>query len=238
MYAELKLEHIERTVGTLRRRIDERFPGSGLGRVAAELERVTVETGPMLERIRKPHHGLRAAIVMSVLFIALLIGAFAASVGTRGFDDGGGVGGMMQALESTVQNIIFLGIAIYSLVTLETRLDRKVSLRELHRLRSIVHIIDMHQLTKDPEHLLSPGNTTASSPERRLSQFELARYLDYCTELLSLSSKVAALHVQYVNDPVVLNAVNDIEVLASNLSSKIWQKLMILDTVRASAVME
>jgi hypothetical protein len=34
-----------------------------------------------------------------------------------------------------------------------------------------------------------------------------------------------------VNDPVVLDAVNDIEVLASNLSNKIWQKIVILDTI-------
>ena len=58
---------------------------------------------------------------------------------------------------------------------------------------------------------------------------ELARYLDYCAELLSLSSKLAALHVQYLNDPVVLDAVNDIETLAASLSNKIWQKIMILD---------
>jgi hypothetical protein len=89
----------------------------------------------------------------------------------------------------------------------------------------------MHQLTKDPEHLLSPHLRTPSSPERQLTRFELARYLDYCTELLSLSSKLAAVHVQHLNDAVVLNAVNDVETLAANLSSKIWQKIVILDTV-------
>jgi hypothetical protein len=89
----------------------------------------------------------------------------------------------------------------------------------------------MHQLTKDPEHLLAPAMRTPSSPERQFTRFELSRYLDYCTELLSLSSKLAALHAQCVNDPVVLDAVNDIEVLASNLSNKIWQKIVILDTM-------
>lgn len=57
----------------------------------------------------------------------------------------------------------------------------------------------------------------------------MSRYLDYCAEQLSLSSKLAALHLQYVNDPVVLDAVSDIEVLASNLANKIWQKIMIVD---------
>ena len=107
----------------------------------------------------------------------------------------------------------------------------RVELLFVRQLRAVVHIVDMHQLTKDPEHLLVPSNRTASSPELEFTRFELSRYLDYCSELLSLSSKLAALHAQYVNDPVVLDAVNDIEVLASNLSNKIWQKIMILDTM-------
>ena len=90
----------------------------------------------------------------------------------------------------------------------------------------------MHQLTKDPEHLITGAPTTPSSPTRKFTFFEMSRYLDYCSELLSLSSKVAALHVQSVNDPVVLTAVNDIENLASNLSNKIWQKIVVINAER------
>ncbi len=62
----------------------------------------------------------------------------------------------------------------------------------------------------------------------------MSRYLDYCTELLSLASKVAAVHLQAVNDPVVLSAVSDIEVLSSNLTNKIWQKINVIDAERRS----
>jgi hypothetical protein len=55
----------------------------------------------------------------------------------------------------------------------------------LHRLRSIAHVVDMHQLTKDPDFALRSTAPTAASPERTLSQSELARYLDYCSELLA-----------------------------------------------------
>lgn len=103
----------------------------------------------------------------------------------------------------------------------------------LHRLRSIAHVVDMHQLTKDPEHALRPVATTASSPVRTLTRPQLARYLDYCSELLALTSKLAALHAQHLHDPVVLDAVNDIETLTSDLSRKIWQKITILDMAGA-----
>ena len=63
---------------------------------------------------------------------------------------------------------------------------------------------------------------------RTLSRTQLPRYLDYCSELLALTSKLAALHAQHLNDAVVLNAVNDIEALTADLSRKIWQKISIL----------
>jgi len=66
-------------------------------------------------------------------------------------------------------------------------------------------------------------------PDRPLSQAQLARYLDYCSELLALISKLAALLAQRQQDVVVLSAVNDIEALTSGLSRKIWQKITILD---------
>ena len=89
----------------------------------------------------------------------------------------------------------------------------------------------MHQLTKDPERLLSKEPSTPSSPERLMTSPELGRYLDYCSELLSVTSKLAALLVQYFNDEVVLSAVNEIETLTTGLSGKIWQKIRMLDRV-------
>lgn len=45
---------------------------------------------------------------------------------------------------------------------------------------------------------------TASSPKQTLSGPELIRYLDYCSEMLSLIGKLAALYVQKFDDPVAL----------------------------------
>ena len=66
-----------------------------------------------------------------------------------------------------------------------------------------------------------------------MTPFELSRYLDYSSEMLSLLSKTAALYVQHFNDPVTLSAVNDVEELTTGLSRKIWQKIMILDRIMA-----
>ena len=61
-----------------------------------------------------------------------------------------------------------------------------------------------------------------------MTLFELSRYLDYCSEALSLTGKVAALYVQPFDDPVALDAVSEVEQLTTGLSRKIWQKLTVL----------
>ena len=229
-FGELRADRIIGTVERLRQRIGERFPGSGLGRVCAELGRIAAETAQSVPVLSRPIWALRVAAVVGV---TVLVGAAAwlAVAIFRVSTEVGNASDALQGADAALNDVILLSIASFFLLSLETRVKRRRVLRSLHRLRSIVHIVDMHQLTKDPEHLLTPGRSTASSPDRVLSRFELARYLDYCSEMLSLSSKLAALHVQYVNDPVVHDAVNDIETLAASLSNKIWQKIMILDSV-------
>lgn len=50
-------------------------------------------------------------------------------------------------------------------------------------------------------------------------------YLDYCSEMLSLVGKTAALYAENNDDQVVLQTVEGIEELTMNLSQKIWQKI-------------
>ncbi|MCP4151995.1 MAG: hypothetical protein GY757_29910 [bacterium] len=61
-----------------------------------------------------------------------------------------------------------------------------------------------------------------------MTKYQLARYLDYCSELLSLTSKVGFLYIQHFNDPISVNAVNELENLTTGLSRKVWQKIMII----------
>jgi hypothetical protein len=49
--------------------------------------------------------------------------------------------------------------------------------------------------------------------------------------MLALVAKVGALYVQDFPDQIALQAVDQIEDLASGLSRKIWQKIMILDRI-------
>lgn len=231
-YSELNAAPIAATIALLARRIHERFPGSGLSEVAAELVRLAEENQGVIEHLRRPLWWLRAVTVAAIGALAAL--SLWAAIELTRIAKGGSesLAGLLQGIDAATNELIFLSLVVFFMVSLETRLKRRTALRMLHRLRSIAHVVDMHQLTKDPEHVLGPVEATASSPERVLTRAQLARYLDYCSELLALASKLAALHAQHLQDPVVLDAVNDIESLTSDLSRKIWQKITILDTAR------
>ena len=217
------------TIEQLRDRIEERFPDSGLGRVSGELLALAREASDVIAYLRRPHWPLRAGVALIIVTFFGLLGVMATSVHLPTRVDR--LAEFVQAVDATINDVVFLGVALFFLVTAEARLKRRRALASLHELRSVVHIVDMHQLTKDPERLIAGRPDTASSPARTISALELGRYLDYCSELLSLASKVSALFAQYFNDPVVLAAVNEIETLANGFSNKIWQKITLLDRV-------
>ena len=234
-YSELRPAQVRSTISLLARRIEERFPTSGLSRVAVELINLANQTESVVEQLRRPLWWVRGSTVFTIgVLVALVLWAavqlvHVAELGKISVPE------LLQAVDAATNELIVLSLAVLFLVSLETRLKRRTALRMLHRLRSIAHVVDMHQLTKDPEHALHAVTATASSPVRQLPRHQLARYLDYCSELLALTSKLAALHAQHLQDPVVLDAVNDIESLTSDLSRKIWQKITILDIAEPTA---
>src|SRR5262245_2648384 len=182
--------------------------------------------------IASPHYLLRAAVflVIAAGLVGLLFVAFKVNVQVGTVE----IFSVFQGVEAAMNIVVLSGAALFFLVSLETRIKRRRSLSDLHTFRSIAHVIDMHQLTKDPSSVVG-AVPTASSPKRSMDRFELTRYLDYCSEMLSLTNKLAALYAQNLPDAVVVETVNDIERLTTNLSSKIWQKITILDAARSAA---
>ena len=235
-YRALDEAKIIGTLERLRNRIGERFPESGLREVAEELIAVGKEVSQCVAYIRSPNWPIRMAAGLAIagLISVLIVGVMPSltpplkgvpQIPARPRE----LAEVVQLIQAGIQNIVFFGIAVLFLITIETRLKRRRALGVIHQLRSLAHVVDMHQLTKDPERLLSSEPSTPSSPERAMTPPELGRYLDYCSELLSVTSKQAALLVQYFNDEVVLRAVNEIEALTTGLSGKIWQKIRLLE---------
>lgn len=222
-YRNLDEDAIVRTLETLSRRVHERFPGRGISEVCADLLVVSREHIARTEALARPLLGLRALVgVFLSVGGALLVWLIWQKVRLFGINPE--EFNTAEGIESIVNIVVLTGAGVWFLLNLETRIKRDRALASLHELRAFAHVIDMHQLTKDP----AAEDTTASSPERDLSPFLLGRYLDYCAEMLSLTGKLAALYMQRLRDPVVIQAANDIEDLTSGFAQKIWQKIRII----------
>lgn len=163
-YRALDPASIVATCERLHSRIGERFPGSGLSKVSTELLSIARESTEHVDRIRRPNWTVRLLVGGGVLIILGAVAGFVLSF--QAAETALSLTDVLQGLESAVNDVVFLGLAIFFLFTIERRLKQRDALRSLHELRSIAHVIDMHQLTKDPEQLLTPAMATVSSPER------------------------------------------------------------------------
>jgi hypothetical protein len=226
-YRSLDADKIEQTIGKLHKRIVERFPARGLGKLCNELLTIAREDRERLSWVARPNLWVRGGVAVA---IGLALGAIVWSVSAVRITqvDTEAIN-FIQGVEAVLNVVVLAGAAIWFLLNLESNMRREAVLRDLHELRSIAHVVDMHQLTKDPTVLTDDYSGTPSSDHAPpMSEFELVRYLDYCSEMLALTGKLAALYMQDVRDPVIIQAVNEIEDLTGNLSRKIWQKIMMM----------
>jgi len=222
-------KEILKTAEILRKRIAERFPGSGLSKVGDQLVLLASRAGATSTRIKKPNLRVRAiSYVVIALLLVLPVAGSLLAIGSLDRSRGITWAELVQVIEAGTNDLVLLGAAIYFLVSYETRFKRGKVVKALHQLRTLAHLIDVHQLTKTPEVLGNEGLRTESSPKRTFTAFELGRYLDYCTEMLSLTGKIAALYGDGFDDAETLEAVNEIEELTIGLQTKIWQKLILL----------
>ncbi len=225
-YRSLNPDKLIATLERLNQRVHERFPERGISAVCSELLELARAHGVRSKILRKPNYWIWAGqgLTLGLFLSGMAYGVYKYRLPRME----GETLSAFEGVEALINLVILAGAAAWFLLNLEARIRRSRILSDLHQLRSIAHVIDMHQLTKDPTSILGQDDQrTPSSPDRDMSDFELVRYLDYCAEMLSLTGKLAALYMNTSEDNVVIAAVNEIEELTTNLSRKVWQKIMI-----------
>ncbi len=151
-FQRLDAQEVDATLSQLCDRIEARFPERNLVNVAVELQDVIGQVNEESSSRKRQLALVRWAIaigasaigVAAVLAIVLAVrDAIRSAEGTLAFE-------WLPVVESAINDIAFAGIAIFFLVSLPGRQRRRRGLALLHQLRSLAHVIDMHQLTKDP----------------------------------------------------------------------------------------
>jgi len=208
--------------------IHERFPGAGLTLVCGDLLEIAQQARKRSVAIGRPMFGIR--ILSGLVILSIFAGVAYLVRLIRLPNQPVPASELIQVIDAGFGALVLIGALLVFLFTLEIRVKRARAMNAIHELRSLVHIIDMHQLTKDPERVLwrDSAHDTKSSPKRTMDRFQLYRYLDYCSEMLALCGKIAALYAENFPDAQAVAAVNDLENLTSGQGRKIWQKIMIL----------
>jgi hypothetical protein len=223
----LEAPAVKETVEELYGRIEARFPKRGLLGVCGDLIKIVDEVqdvaGAGQRRIRTARY-ISRALMVAVLAVTVLALAFAARDAITGNEKLSSVD-MLDVAGSAISDVVYAAIAIFFLWSFPERLERSRLLSLLHQLRSTAHVIDMHQLTKDPEQLKPSFVPTSKSTKLGMTRDQVERYLDYCSEMLSLVGKTAALCAEESRDAVILETVSTVENLTVGLSRKIWQKI-------------
>src|SRR5262249_50620223 len=155
----------------------QRFPDSGLASVCGDLIAIGARTQRNAEAIAAINWPLRVVVYLAVAAGLAGLGVIAWTLKVQ--VGSAEVFGFFQGVDAVMNITVLVGAALLFATTLDDRSKRRRALRELHVFRSIAHVIDMHQLTKDPSSILSDGPSTESSPQRTMNKYELTRYLDY-----------------------------------------------------------
>ena len=192
---------------------------------------VASEVADCAEYLNSPNWPIRvlAALLIAGMVVVLYLASPPLDLPTGAHKFSG-----VQSIAAVLNIVAVVGVAVLFLLRLETNLKRRRAHGVIHQLRSLAHVVDMHQLAKDPAGRRAPEPEIAVSPKGAMSPSSLGRYLDYCTDLLSLTGKLSALLVQRFKDDAVLGEVNEIEALTSALSGRIWQKIQLLEGARTT----
>ncbi len=129
MRVQLQADKIVETARILQARIDDRFPNSGLSKLATDLWSIAYASRKESERISRPIWGLR--VIVGVL-IALIAGGIIGGLWT--FDlpvVGQRLEQVVSILETVINDAVLVGAAIFFLVTIETRIKRRRALQAL-----------------------------------------------------------------------------------------------------------
>lgn len=234
MFRELDPEKLVGTVARLGQRIRHDFPVASLANVAAELLTTAQDHAQRSRAIRRPDWRLRALGVL--LLLALLpVAGLAIAAAHPDLPAHWSLSDLVQTIEAGLSTMVFLGASSWFVLTLDSRQRRNRCLQAIHEMRAMAHVVDLHQMSKDPDALAhGEAGGGAGAPERPLAPAEMVRYLDYCSEMLGLIAKLTALYVQGFPDPVALGAVDDVQHLTTALSQKVWQKILIAELVHGT----
>jgi hypothetical protein len=208
----LDLNKIIATAKNLTDDIHARLPQTSLAKLADELLQITEATEDHLQRANRPIIAIRVSTSLAAVLGLLGMSYLIHHLKTRW--EFGTISEFVEGTDAGFNLILILAGALWSLLTLESRIKRKEILGSIEELREFVHVIDLTQLYYTPELYRARRDNPRSS--RILDD----SYLLFCTQMLGVLGNLASLYTRGGAGDSILRAASEVEMLAIAISTK------------------
>ena len=221
-HPRLKHQIIIERIETLSFRIHDRFPKSSLKEHSFLFRQFAKEFNDNIKSINKLSRWFKVwkilliivSVFLSSKLLLLLISQLSEPTNSEG---------SIPILDACFNmSFLFFGFFFF-LMRLDTWYTRKKISLLLIELKNFIHVADMHQINKDPNHSHDDYIISDNSPSKNLTKFELQRYLDYTSEFISLTSKLSCLILDKSHaDQEMISRVTEVVILCNGINQKIW----------------
>jgi len=207
-------------------RIHDRFPETSLEKHAFQFHEFSKTFINSLEKASKQSWVFKLLKISIVLFAICLLLFIGYIIQKHPTDE------PMNMVNSIVNTSFLLFGLLYFLFYLDKKYKRKRVSALLIKIKHYVHVVDMHQTNKDPNHFNDDYISSENSPVKKMTKFELQRYLDYVSEFVTLASKLSCLALAKCDDDQeLISRINEVEALCNGISLKVWHKITILNSI-------
>lgn len=220
---DVLINHIK----TLSSRINDRFPNSSLNQYTSDFY---IFSTRFRDKTCKIHKTSERFLIGKIFLICISIFATGKLFYTVNLNQD--LTSFISQLDAVCNIIVVFSALFFTLYSLDKSYSRNKISQLLIELKNFVHVADMHQINKDPNHLKDDYIKTENSPSKKLNKFELQRYLDYTSECISLASKLSCIILDYFpNDQEISLRINQFNIMCDGITTNIWQKIIILNSL-------
>ncbi|MCB0353296.1 MAG: hypothetical protein KDD64_07225 [Bdellovibrionales bacterium] len=214
-------------VERLKKRVEARFSDRNICDRMADLHGLTIRAKKKVKRAGRPIYLLRffALLFSLALFGALGWGFYVATPASEPTQLE--FFGLIDAIGS---GLISLVVVLAFVFSLERKVRRGRIIEELERLLSLVLVIDAGQQEKEPLKVLDPEykHSLGETDEKPLTATELARYLEYSSEMASAVKALSFCYLAAYSDEQVQRTSSLIADAANSVVSMTMEKRQIL----------
>jgi hypothetical protein len=220
---------IYKNISALEQRVLARFEGRNIAKRAKKLTELSAKAVVRSQQLAKPNYFLRLISILSLtLFIAAIAALLLEASSAINFASNVDLSELLQGAQAGIELVVFLGIVVLFIWSIETRIRRKALLTEIEYLQNFLHLINVGQLDKEPVRLDKGFKKEKNSPDISLDYFSMERYLSHSQKLAHYAAEVGRVYANTLVDAEVDNAAEELRRFAFDIARTCLEKMNIL----------